>query len=209
MAIEFDIQVRNGTVRITVGGPSAGKPNTAEGSGGSGKNFGTGPGGGGKNFPTGPGGSGKNFPTGPGGDETASACCCPVVIGPIVISGDVFANGDGSAGGSGKNFPPGRAAAARISPPGRAAAGRISPPDRVVVAPETGAAVRSSSAPSSSAVARVKMRHLPTGPMATQNPPLSQSTLPRRFSQTPTWRDPLSCKLSRRAFGAGRRWPSR
>ena len=93
MAIEFDIQVRNGTVRITVGGPSAGKPNTEEGSGGSGKNFGTGP-----------GGSGKNFGTGPGGDETGSDCCCPVVIGPIVISGDVFANGDGSAGGSGKNF---------------------------------------------------------------------------------------------------------
>ena len=127
MAIEFDIQVRNGTVRITVGGPSAGKPNTAEGSGGSGKNFGTGPGGGGKNFPTGPGGSGKNFPTGPGGDETASACCCPVVIGPIVISGDVFANGDGSAGGSGKNFPTGPGGSGKNFPTGPGGSGKNFP----------------------------------------------------------------------------------
>jgi hypothetical protein len=104
MAIEFDIQVRNGRVRITVGGPSAGKPDTQEANGGSGKNFGTGPGGSGKNFGTGPGGSGTNFGTGPGGDEPGSDCCCPVVIGPIVISGDVFANGGGSEGGSGKNF---------------------------------------------------------------------------------------------------------
>lgn len=124
MAIEFDIQVRNGTVRITVGGPSAGKPNTAEGSGGSGKNFGTGPGGSGKNFPTGPGGSGKNFPTGPGGDETGSACCCPVVIGPIVISGDVFANGDGSDGGSGKNFGTGPGGSGKNFPTGPGGSGK-------------------------------------------------------------------------------------
>jgi hypothetical protein len=104
MAIEFDIQVRNGRVRITVGGSSAGKPNTQGANGGSGKNFGTGPGGSGANFGTGPGGSGTNFGTGPGGDETGSDCCCPVVIGPIVISGDAFANSDGSKGGSGTNF---------------------------------------------------------------------------------------------------------
>jgi hypothetical protein len=118
MATTFDIQVRDGVVRITVGGPEnkghkgaesgqdccapvvigpivISDPTGTLGSlGGSGKNVGTGTGGSGKNVGTGTGGSGKNAGTGTGGDGPDSGCCCPVVIGPIVIGG---CSGQGAA----------------------------------------------------------------------------------------------------------------
>jgi hypothetical protein len=86
MAIEFDIQVRNGTVKITVGGQSS-----SQNTGGDGKNSGTGT-----------GGDGKNSGTGTGGDGSGAGCSGPVVIGPIVISGSLLGTGTGT-GGDGKN----------------------------------------------------------------------------------------------------------
>jgi hypothetical protein len=88
MAIEFDIQVRNGTVKITVGG---GQTNTT-----SGTRLGGNP----------PGGGGGH--TGGGGPEGGSAggCCGPVVIGPIVVDGSSLQSGMQDQNGKGGN-PPG------------------------------------------------------------------------------------------------------
>jgi len=102
MATQFDIQVRNGVVSITVGGQSS---STDGSTGGNGKSSGTASGGNGKSSGTGSGGNGKSASTASGGaEEAAGDCCCaPVVIGPIVISGGGFSGSDGSLGGNGKS----------------------------------------------------------------------------------------------------------
>ena len=75
MAAKFDIQVGNGTVTITVGGPSSGAGDGSQDTGGDGKMWGTGT-----------GGDGKMWGTGTGGGASGNGCCAPVVIGPIVIT---------------------------------------------------------------------------------------------------------------------------
>jgi hypothetical protein len=104
MATRLDIQVRNGTVSITVGGQSL--SNGGVGSltkGGDGKESGTATGGDGKESGTATGGDGKESGTGTGGGGNGGDCCCaPVVIGPIVISGGSLGTTSGSLGGDGK-----------------------------------------------------------------------------------------------------------
>ena len=107
MAIEFDIQVHNGSVKITVGGPSSSQSTGGDGkqsgtaTGGDGKQSGTATGGDGKQSGTATGGDGKQSGTATGGDGAAGGCCCPVVVGPIVISGGLLGTA-GRTGGDGK-----------------------------------------------------------------------------------------------------------
>ena len=89
MATKFDIQVRNGAVTITVGGQSSSNVGAPQ------------------NQDQETGGDGRSWGTGSGGGEAGSGCgCCgsPVVIGPIVISGDLAGNAAGSVGGDGRSY---------------------------------------------------------------------------------------------------------
>jgi hypothetical protein len=78
MAIEFDIQVRDGRVRITVGGGQTNTSNASE-QGGS---------------------SPANPPTNTGGGGPGSGCDGPVIIGPIVVDGFNLQSGTSGQGGS-------------------------------------------------------------------------------------------------------------
>jgi len=80
MAIEFDIQVQNGIVKITVG------ESQIRSAGGSVK---------GGSSPTDPTGH-----TGGGGPHSGGGCCGPVVVGPIVIDGSSVQPRSGQGGSS-------------------------------------------------------------------------------------------------------------
>jgi hypothetical protein len=100
MAIEFDIQVRNGTVKITVGDSQTSNGNTSQKGGNP------------------PGGGGGH--TGGGGpkNESGTACCGPVVIGPIVIDGSSLQSGMQGQNGKGGNPPGGGGGHTGGNPPG-------------------------------------------------------------------------------------------
>jgi hypothetical protein len=104
MATRLDIQVRNGTVSITVGGQSSSSGGDGSSTtGGDGKESGTATGGDGKESGTSTGGDGKESGTATGGGGNGGrGCCAPVVIGPIVISGGGLGTTSGSLGGDGK-----------------------------------------------------------------------------------------------------------
>jgi hypothetical protein len=88
MAIEFDIQVRNGKVKITVGGgpASAGDRGGASPGAASGQTGGASPG----------ADSGQT-----GGAEPGSGCCCaPVIVGPIVVDGSSLQGRSAQGGAS-------------------------------------------------------------------------------------------------------------
>jgi hypothetical protein len=88
MANQFEIQVRNTIIKITVGGGGDASSDTK-------------------------GGSSPNLPPSDsgGGDATTGSgpgcCCAPIVIGPIVVEGSSAQAGTGQAdGGSSPNLPP-------------------------------------------------------------------------------------------------------
>jgi hypothetical protein len=87
MAIEFDIQVRNGTVKITVGGSQTNSGNALDQGGSS------------------PGNSSGN--TGGGGPDggSGSGCGGPVIIGPIVVDGASLQPGTQGLAGQGGSSP--------------------------------------------------------------------------------------------------------
>ncbi len=87
MAIEFDIQVRNGTVKITVGGGQTNSGNASDQGGSS------------------PGNSSSN--TGGGGPDggSGSGCGGPVIIGPIVVDGTSLQSGTQGPSGQGGSSP--------------------------------------------------------------------------------------------------------
>ena len=91
MAIEFDIQVRNGVLKITVGGAQIAQASDAQG--------GQGP-------AAPPGNTGGGGP----GNGNAIGCCGPIVIGPIVVDGSNLQSGmqsQSGPGGQGPAAPPG------------------------------------------------------------------------------------------------------
>src|ERR1035438_3869331 len=91
MAIKFDIQVRNGTVTITVGREPANARNQGGAQVDAAKQGGQGP---------------SQPPTDTGSGGPGSGCCCaPVVIGPIVIDGSSMQAQSG-LGGQGPSQPP-------------------------------------------------------------------------------------------------------
>ncbi len=94
MANQFEIRVRNTTVKIIVGGSQG----DHQGNGSASSNA---LGGSSGSLP--PGDSGGGLP------ESASGCCCsPVVIGPIVVEGSSMQGENGQTrGGSSGNLPPG------------------------------------------------------------------------------------------------------
>jgi Papain-like cysteine protease AvrRpt2 len=98
MAIEFDIQVRNGTVKITVGGGGQTSSGNATEKGGN---------------P--PGGAGGH--TG-GGGPNESGCCGPMVIGPIVVDSAALQAGAENDGRKGGNPPGGGGGHTGGNPPG-------------------------------------------------------------------------------------------
>jgi Papain-like cysteine protease AvrRpt2 len=87
MAIEFDIQVRNGAVKITVGGAQTNTGNASDQGGSSPANPSTNTGGG-----------------GPGGGS-GSECGGPVIIGPIVVHGLSLQSGTQGQSGQGGSSP--------------------------------------------------------------------------------------------------------
>jgi hypothetical protein len=97
MAIEFDIQVRNGIVKITVGGGQTSNANGSEKGGNP------------------PGGAGGH--TG-GGGPNESGCCGPMVIGPIVVDSAALEAGTENDGKKGGNPPGGGGGHTGGNPPG-------------------------------------------------------------------------------------------
>jgi hypothetical protein len=89
MANQFEIQVRNTIIKITVGGAGGASSETKGGSS--------------PNLPPGDSGGGEAT-TGSG----SGCCCAPIVIGPIVVGGSSMQAGSGQTkGGSSPNLPPG------------------------------------------------------------------------------------------------------
>jgi hypothetical protein len=109
MPIEFDIQVVNGCVKITVGGGQVTGTTADQGGNSPGGQSGHTPGGSGPgNGQNSPGGHTGHTPGGSGpGSGGGGGCCGPVVIGPIVVDASTMQSGMPGQNQQGGNSPGG------------------------------------------------------------------------------------------------------